>query len=142
MADDVMLNKAASIERCLVRVSEEYVGHAAELETNFTRQDAIVLNLLRACEASIDLAMHVVRIKRLGIPQTSRDAFDLLYRAGVIDQPLAERMKRMVGFRNIAVHNYRAMDLGILRAIIEHRLNDFREFTAALLRDNESTSSG
>ncbi|MCO6439690.1 MAG: DUF86 domain-containing protein [Nitrococcus mobilis] len=142
MADDIILNKAANIERCLARVSEEYVGHAAELETNFTRQDAIVLNLLRACEASIDLAMHVVRIKRLGIPQTSRDAFDLLYRATVIDQPLAERMKRMVGFRNIAIHNYQAMDLGILRAIIEQRLNDFREFTAVLLRDNESTSNG
>ncbi|EAR23455.1 type VII toxin-antitoxin system HepT family RNase toxin [Nitrococcus mobilis] len=100
MADDIILNKAANIERCLARVSEEYVGHAAELETNFTRQDAIVLNLLRACETRMDLAMHVVRIKRLGIPQTSRDAFDLLYRATVIDQPLAERMKRMDGFHN------------------------------------------
>lgn len=142
MADDIILNKAANIERCLARGSEEYVGHAAELETSFTRQDAIVLNLLRACKASIDLAMHVVRIKRLGIPQTSRDAFDLLYRATVIDQSLAERMKRMVGFRNIAIHNYQVMDLGILRAIIEQRLNDFREFTAVLLRGNESASKG
>lgn len=142
MADDVVLNKAASIERCLARVGEEYEGHAAELETNFTRQDAIVLNLLRACETSIDLAMHVVRIKRLGIPQTSRDAFDLLCQAGLINQSLAERMKRMVGFRNIAIHNYRAMDLGILRAIIERRLDDFREFTAVLLRGNGSTSNG
>ena len=92
MADDVMLNKAASIERYLARVSEEFVGHTAELETNLTRQDAIVLNLLRACEAYIDLAMDVVRIKRLGIPQTSRDAFDLLCQAGVSDRSLAERM--------------------------------------------------
>ena len=49
MADDVTLNKAASIERCLDRVRQEYAGHEDELATNFTRQDAIVLNLLRAC---------------------------------------------------------------------------------------------
>lgn len=59
MADDVLLNKAASIERCLKRVREEYDGHEEEIATDFTRQDALVLNLLRACETAIDLAVHV-----------------------------------------------------------------------------------
>lgn len=59
MADDVLLNKAAIIERCLQRIHEEYSGHESALETDYTRQDAIVLNLQRACEAAIDLAMHV-----------------------------------------------------------------------------------
>ena len=45
MADDVLLNKAGSIERCLKRILEEYRGHEAELESNFTRQDALLLNL-------------------------------------------------------------------------------------------------
>lgn len=58
MLDDVLLNKVATVERCLARVRDEYRGHEAELETNLTRQDAIVLNLRRACEACIDLAMH------------------------------------------------------------------------------------
>ncbi len=61
--DDVLLNKAAIIERCLKRIAEEYTGHEHELATNFTRQDAIVLNLQRACEAAImvgfrNLAVH------------------------------------------------------------------------------------
>lgn len=43
MADEVVLNKAAVIERCLERVIEDYENHEAELETNYTRQDAIVL---------------------------------------------------------------------------------------------------
>lgn len=42
------------------------MGHEMELAINFTRQDSIILNLLRACEAAIDIAMHVVRIKGLG----------------------------------------------------------------------------
>lgn len=83
MADDVLLNKAASIERCLKRIDEEYRGHEPEFETNQTRQDALVLNLLRACETAIDAAMHLVRVRKLGLPQESRDAFNMLGKAGV-----------------------------------------------------------
>ncbi len=134
MADDVLLNKVASIERCLRRVDEEYRGHEHELATNHTRQDALVLNLLRACETAIDLAMHMVRIQALGVPQSSRHAFELLHEAGLIDADNARAMQRMVGFRNIAVHSYRDMDLAVLRSIVEQRLGDFSRFTSALLQ--------
>jgi uncharacterized protein YutE (UPF0331/DUF86 family) len=139
MVDDVVLNKIASTERCLARIQEEYAAGAIDLEHDHTRQDAIVLNLLRACEASIDLAMHQVRVHRLGIPQTSREAFDLLRGAGFISEDLAERLKRVVSFRDIAVRNYQAMSLQILRAIIEHRLGDFTEFSTILLRKKDTT---
>lgn len=76
--DDLVLNKAAIIERCVRRIDEEYEGDAANLEEDLTRQDSIILNIQRACEASIDLAMHLVRKFALGIPQDSRQAFDLL----------------------------------------------------------------
>ncbi len=134
MADDVVLNKVASIERCLSRVTEDYAGHESELETNFTRQDAIVLNTLRACETAIDLAMHVVKVRGLGVPQSSRHAFELLEEAGLISEDIRERMKRMVGFRNVAIHNYTKLSVPILRSIIDQRLPDFRAFTEAMLR--------
>lgn len=133
MADEVVLNKAAVIERCLGRVVEEYEGHEAELETNYTRQDAIVLNLLRASEAAIDLAMHATRIGRLGLPQESREAFELLEGAGWIEPDLSRRMRAMVGFRNVAVHDYRRLRLEILRSILENNLDDFREFSSAMI---------
>ena len=78
--DEVLLGKSSIIERCLRRIAEEYNDHEAELATNFTRQDAIVLNLQRACEACIDGAMHLVRINKLGIPTESRQAFDIWFR--------------------------------------------------------------
>ncbi len=133
MADDVLLNKVAIIERCLKRVDEEYRGHEQEFATNLTRQDAIILNLLRACEAAIDLAMHLVRAKRLGLPQESREAFTLLEQAGVIEAPLAQRMRAMVGFRNIAVHDYQRLNLDIVRMIIEKHLDDFRRYAATAI---------
>lgn len=84
--DDVVLNKAATIERCLARVRQEHAGDDRDVTENQTRQDAIVLNLQRACEAAIDLAMHLVPRERLGIPQETREAFSLLASAGMIDR--------------------------------------------------------
>ena len=133
MPDDVILGKAAVIDRCLCRVREEY-AHGPDALMDQTRQDAIVLNLLRACEACIDLAMHVVRVRRLGLPETSRAAFELLHGAGLLDERLTGRMKAMVGFRNVAVHNYQALDVGILRDIVERHLQDFEAFRSAMLR--------
>jgi len=132
MVDDVVFNKVAIIERCISRIQEEYQGDFLNLE-NYTKQDSIILNIQRSCEASIDLAMHLVASKGLGIPQSSRDAFDFLQQAGIIDEYLARKLKAMVGFRNIAVHNYQAVNLGIVQGIIEKNLPDLLEFGQLIL---------
>ncbi|MBW6456800.1 MAG: DUF86 domain-containing protein [Trueperaceae bacterium] len=133
MPDDVRLNKAATIERCLARVREEYGAGGEGLDDDLRRQDALVLNLLRVCETAIDLAMHLVRREALGVPQSSRDAFDLLAAAGVIEPALATALRRMVGFRNLAVHRYQELDLAIVGRIVEERLVDFEAFVARAL---------
>jgi len=134
MPDDVLLNKVAAIERAVARVREEYGGEDTNLFDNLTRQDAILLNLQRACESAIDLAMHLVRTERLGVPQESRDAFGLLAGGGVVDADLAERLQKMVGFRNIAVHDYERLNLQIVRAIVTERLHDFEQFCERALQ--------
>lgn len=133
MADDVVIEKAGIIERWLMRINEEYRGHEAELETNFTRQDAIMLNLLRTCEAAIGCAMYVVRVKKLGLPGDSRAAFAMLQEHRLLDGPLSDRMQAMVGFRNIAIHNYRKLDMAVVRAILDTRLDDFRTFNKVMI---------
>ena len=78
--------------------------------------------------------MHLVRKHRLGIPQDSRDAFDLLAAAGKLEAPLAESLKRRVGFRNVAVHSYTRIDLAIVRATIERHAGDLVRFSSAAIR--------
>jgi uncharacterized protein YutE (UPF0331/DUF86 family) len=73
MKNDVILNKISIIERCIKRVREEYDDNPENLK-NITKQDSIILNLQRACEASVDLAMHIVAEKKIGLPQNSLDA--------------------------------------------------------------------
>jgi uncharacterized protein YutE (UPF0331/DUF86 family) len=136
MADDVLINKAATIERCVARAREEYVRDPTTFATDFTRQDSAVLNIQRACEAALDMGQHLVRRERLGVPQGARDVFALLAQGGWIEVALADTLKRMVGFRNIAVHDYQALQLPITVAIIEKHLDDFLDYSRVLiLRD-------
>jgi len=137
MADDVLINKAATIERCVARARQEYDKNPATFHSDLTRQDAAILNIQRACEASLDMAQHLVRRERLGVPQSARDSFTLLATAGWIDAPLADAMRRMVGFRNIAVHDYQNLQLPITVSVIEKHLDEFLRFSkAVLLRDS------
>ena len=134
MADDVIINKAATIERCIARVREEHQKAGDNFATDYSRQDAAILNIQRACEAALDAGQYIVRRDRLGIPQSSRDIFTLLAQAGWVKNTLAENMKRMVGFRNIAVHDYQALIIPIVEKIISHHLSDFMDFSAAVLK--------
>lgn len=127
MGNDIIFNKIETIERCINRINEVYEGNFENLE-NYTKQDSIILNIQRACEASIDLAMHIVSEKKLGIPQNSRDAFEVLNTNSFISNELTRKLKAMIGFRNIAVHNYKSINLEIVKEIIEKHLEDFREF--------------
>jgi uncharacterized protein YutE (UPF0331/DUF86 family) len=133
MADDVLINKAATIERCVCRAREEYDRGRDTFATDFTRQDAAILNIQRACEAALDMGQHIVRRERLGVPQSSRDIFALLARGGWIQTELAETMQRMVGFGNIAVHEYQVLQLPITVAIITRHLDDFLLYSKTML---------
>jgi len=132
--DDVVLAKAEIIERCVRRVREVHAGDAAAFRSDLIRQESVLLNLQRASEAAIDLAMHLVRLDRLGIPKESRGAFDLLEQAGVLSGALASRLRAMVGFRNVAVHEYRRLDLAMVESIVERHLDDLLGFAAMALR--------
>lgn len=136
MVSDVMLNKVSVIERCLSRIVTVYDNNELNLN-DFTKQDSIVLNIQRACEASIDVAMHLAAVNQFGLPQKSREAFDLLFINGVIQEKTATNMKAMVGFRNIAVHDYQTINIDILKKIIENHLSDFTDFTKQVLVYNE-----
>ena len=125
---DVVLNKIQSIEKCLKRIREEYVGFEESFEENYTKQDSVILNLERASQASIDIATHIVKTKNLGLPNTSRELFSMLLDAGIISENSCKQMQGMVGFRNIAVHDYQNLNIEIVVSIAEKHLGDFEGF--------------
>ena len=124
--DNVVLNKAAIIERSLKRMKEEY-SYNPDLN-NYTHIDAMILNIERACQAAIDMAQHLVAVHHAGMPQTSADAFILLKKINIISDDISKAMISMTGFRNAAIHEYQEMDMGILRAIAEKEYKSLIEY--------------
>lgn len=140
MVDEVLINKAATIERCVNRAREEYTRDPATFANDFTRQDAAILNIQRACEAALDMGQHLIRRDKLGVPQSARDIFTLLAQASWITDELATALKHMVGFRNIAVHDYQTLQLSITVAIIEQHLDEFLQYSKALIIHDTNAS--
>ena len=129
----VIINKLESIERCIKRIHEEYEDNPENL-TDYRRLDCIVLNLQRSCEVVTDIAMYIVSTRKLGIPQEKREAFELLEKNKLIPSQIAENMKKMIGFRNIAIHDYKKIDEEILKNVIENHLDELLEFAHIILK--------
>lgn len=75
-----------------------------------------------------------IRSDKLGVPQSARDVFALLALCGWIDASLADGLKRMVGFGNIAVHEYQTLQLPITVNIITRHLPEFLSYSAVILQ--------
>ncbi len=135
--NEVLLQKKESIERC-VEQARRYYEMPAEVpfEEDFLKQDAIAMNLQRACECAIDMANHMIRCRKLGLPRSSRESFELIRQGGLIDEPTTQLMKNMIGFRNVLVHNYQQVDLAIVKGIVETRLDDLIRFADQIVKQS------
>ena len=129
---DVVTAKVATIDRCLQRISETR-GERSVVLLPVEVGDIVVLNLQRAVQAAIDLATHVVAAEGYALPDSVAAFFSVLDGHGILEHSLAERLRRMVGFRNIAIHDYRALDAGIVEAIVSRHLTDLRLFAAQMV---------
>ena len=130
--EEVILVKIESIEKCIRRIEEKLSMPNFDME-DYDIQDIIVLNLQRACQQSIDLAMFLVAELSLGIPKDSVGAFSILKEEGIINEEIFRSMKGMVGFRNVAVHQYQRIDYTIVEIVIKEHLGDFRKYTKNLI---------
>lgn len=129
---DVVLAKVATIQRCLKRIKDT-TGLDPKSLDDIDKQDIFILNLQRAVQAAVDLATHIVASEGLGLSDTIKDNFKLLKHAGIINEQLALRMQSMVGFRNIAIHDYQSIDKGILKSILANNLKDVEDFYTVVL---------
>ncbi len=134
--NDIVLNKKESIERCIKQVRIYYASPSeTPFEEDYLKQDAIAVNLQRACEQCIDLANHTIKKRKLGLPKESRESFWLLAQSGIIPRALATNLGNMVGFRNTLVHQYQDLDIQLLVDVIEKHLADLIDFTNFIVQE-------
>ena len=132
MDDDILVRKAATIERCCLRARQEFDKDPATFPDDVTRQDAATLNVIRAWEAAIEMGDYVIGAARLGLPQDEREVITLLAERGWIAPLLAEDLKRTGEFCR-AEWDYQQGPLPALVTIIKRGLDDFNDYAAALL---------
>jgi uncharacterized protein YutE (UPF0331/DUF86 family) len=77
----------------------------------------------------------LIRKKRLGIPTESRESFGILVREHILERGLGDKLQKMVGFGNLAVHRYRDLDLDIVRAVIRKGRDDLLTFARIVQPD-------
>ena len=132
--DEILINKKTTINRCIKRIQDDFQD---DFKSNYTKQDAVILNIERACQAAIDMGNRMIRIKNLGLPQSNRDTFLKLEKDGIISAELSKKLQSMAGFRNLAVHDYGSMNIDVIINIIENNLQDLVHFAELMVSQNE-----
>ena len=123
---DLLAKKLAFIETCLRELRE--LGRADRLAAD-VKERRFVEHTLQVCiQAALDVAWHVASDERLGEPVANVAVFDLLVPAGWLSAGTAGFLWLAVGFRNVLVHGYTAVDPQIVRTVLEQRLGDIEQF--------------
>ena len=138
MDRDLIETKLESLRRCVERIAAKTPSSADQLTSDPDLQDIIALNLQRAVQLSVDLAAHVIADTDARPPSTMAENFTILQDLKILSSPLAERMTKSVGFRNIAVHSYQLIDWNIVFQICRHHLDDFKHFAEVVGRRIQS----
>jgi uncharacterized protein YutE (UPF0331/DUF86 family) len=128
---DAILGKISNIRNCLVSIKKVTNLDPSSLDDMF-KQDVFVLNLERAVQATIDITNLLISQNGLELPRSYKHGFSILESNQLISAELNEKMKRMVGFRNIAIHDYVQLDAQILKAILTNHLSDIEDFITAI----------
>ena len=129
---DLIAKKLAQVETCIAELRA--LARLDELTRDVKEERFVEHTLQIAIQAALDVASHIVSDERLGEPRTNRELFGLLERPGILSRDLVEVLEEAAGFRNVLVHGYDDVDIGIVRDVVEHRLDDLLAFVASVRR--------
>lgn len=87
-----------------------------------------------AVEILDDLGAHLVARSGAGPVERYRDVPARLVEAGLLDEAQAAFWRRVIGFRNVIVHQYLDVDRRIVFELLQHRRGDLRDLHRAILR--------
>jgi uncharacterized protein YutE (UPF0331/DUF86 family) len=132
MDPEIVAAKLESLARCFSRIEAKRPASRAALAADIDTQDIIVVNIERAVQLCVDIGAHILADFDGPSPATMADIFRRLSEERVLEDGLAQRLVKAVGFRNVAVHQYRELDWDIVFFIASEGFEDFRLFAKAI----------
>jgi len=125
---DLVLRKVADLETYLKQLEPYRDIELSTYQSDWKTQRIVERTLHLAIETCMDIADHIVADRRLPVPETAAATFEILGEAQVLPVPLATSLSKMVGFRNILVHDYARLDASIVLRVLRSDLQDLQRF--------------
>lgn len=137
MDRDVIARKLEQLRHHVARIESKKPFGIEVLAADEDLRDVVVFNLIQSVEVCVDVGMHIISESSSPPPETMSEVFDRLFELPAFssrakDAGLARRLRKAVGFRNVAVHGYAALDLAAVSSACEEGLEDLRQFAAAI----------
>lgn len=121
--------KLKELERNLIFLKQASFEITKEnLKEDIIRYWGIERGIQICIEIVIDIANILISFSDYDKPSTYREAILSLSEHGIIPKKFAEELAKMVGFRNILVHDYAKIDEDIILDILSNRLEDFIKY--------------
>ncbi len=127
---DIIFSKINIIKNCLTAIEK---ASLQEKDPDF-QLALFEINLQRAIQACIDIANVIISKEGLGLPNTYRHSFEILFKSSVIDSAISQQLIKMVGFRNISVHDYEVINPEIVKNIVTHQLKDLENYYSIIFK--------
>ena len=141
MDREIVEQKLESLRRCLKRIETKCPPDPETLLADYDLQDIVSLNLSRAVQIAVDIGAHLISGMDVPPPGTMGQTFELLEQQGVLSPELASSLKKSVGFRNIAAHNYENINWLVVHSIVKTHLVEFSDFAKAIIKWLEGQDS-
>ncbi|MFQ6109795.1 MAG: DUF86 domain-containing protein [Candidatus Aminicenantales bacterium] len=90
--------------------------------------------LLVSIEACGNICVHISAKKIFKAASSFAECFENLYKEGVIEENLSDRLRNMARFRNILVHRYWDIDERKILDYARNNLDDFDQFLKAIVK--------
>lgn len=131
-SSDAILRKLSSMKRC-VDYLKSLDPETLDLEYDYERRSAVERNFQLAIESAIDIGEIIISEEGFERPDDYRSTFLVLGKHSVLPKAFAEKFAPAAGFRNVLVHMYDEVDLGVLEEFLTEKLGDFEEFVGYVL---------
>lgn len=128
MDEMLIFRKMESLGRCVDRIRSKRGFTHEELLQNHDLQDILSVNLQRAVQLSVDIALHILSDLSATLPDTMGAAFIALREHVVISERTGNALRSSVGLRNVAVHDYVAVNWQIVQDVVDGHVEVFVDF--------------
>ena len=126
---DLILRKVADLQQYLKQLEFFRQIELSTYQEDWKTQRIVERTLHLAIETCMDIADHIVADRRLPVPETAAGTFEILGENQILPAPLAASLVKMVGFRNILVHDYAKLDHSIVLRVLRTDLQDLLRFS-------------